>query len=181
MYFILDITGKPIGTSDQAVNLDDLSTRNEIAVFSNLELQLHQVEVIGFPDNPVIQPISALPTLPKLFLVTSAEDTDGDGFPELPANGQTQATVDVFLRDHNGQPIADPIDVHFRTSAGAISHRKVVAKGGKASIKLRAGQDTVMAHVKASAEGFESAELTFEFIPPSELKPPTSTPPLNPG
>lgn len=171
MYVILDRTGQIIGTSDLPVNLDDLATRGETAVFSTLNLPLNQLEISGFPENPIVQAKAAPKPLLTLLLVSSAEDTDGDGFPELPADGKSQATIGVFLRDRNGQPVLDPVEVHFRTSAGALSHRKVIARGGKAGIKLTASRDTVMANLRVTAKGFEPAELTFEFLPPSEVQP----------
>ena len=175
MYVILDRTGKIIGTSDLPVNLDDLSKRGEIAVFSDLNLPLLQLEVVGFPATPEIRAKSAPSALPKLLLISSAEDTDGDGFPELPADGTSQASLVVLLHDDKSQAILDPVEVHLRTSAGALSHRKVVAKGGRVQVKLTASQETVMANIRASAAGFEPAELTFEFVPPDELQPSASS------
>jgi hypothetical protein len=171
MYIIVNRKGEIIGSSDVLVDLEDLATRQETSVFCDLNLPLNQLEVTGFPENPIVQAKAAPEPLLTLLLVSSAEDNDGDGFPELPADGKSQTTIGVFLRNSKGQPVLDPVEVHFRTSAGALSHRKVIARGGKADIKLTASQDTVMANVRVSAKGFEAAELTFEFLPPSEVQP----------
>lgn len=171
MYIVVNKKGQIVGSSDVPMNLEDLATRQETSVFCSLNLPLNQLEITGFPEKPIVQAKAAPEPLLTLLLVSSAEDTDGDGFPELPADGKSQATIAVFLRDRSGQPVLDPVEVHFRTSAGALSHRKVIARGGKAGIKLTASCDTVMANVRVSAQRFEPAELTFEFLPPSEVQP----------
>jgi hypothetical protein len=168
MYYILDKLGRIVGWVDGPVDADDLASRGESLVESELSLPLDMVEVVGFPSNPAIVEKKELPPSPKLELSTTAKDTDGDGLPELPANGKSKTSITATLRSAEGEVLDQPVTVLFRTSAGALSHRSVTAAKGKAKVSLTSSLETVEANVTASAEGFEPANLVLEFVPPGK-------------
>ena len=166
MIYILDKNGRIVGSADGPVNVDDLASRGERIVVSELALPLGQLGVIGFPDSPTIIENRLPGFAGTITLTTTAEDADGDGLPELPANGRSQATVTATLRDIEGREIHEPIDVRFRTSAGTLSRRTVRTENGLATVRLTASRETVLVSVRAFAAGFESASLDLEFVPP---------------
>jgi hypothetical protein len=51
-----------------------------------------------------------------------------------------------------------------------VSHRRVQAREGTAEIELRSVAETTQARVTATAEGYEAADLTIEFIPEQEFQ-----------
>jgi hypothetical protein len=97
--------------------------------------------------------------LPALLISCDACDTDGDGIPDVPADGESVARVTVSTADNSD------VDVTFRTTRGALSHRTVTTKGGKAVVSLRAATETVAVAVTASAKGYRTATLNLELIP----------------
>jgi hypothetical protein len=166
MIYILDKNGHIVGSADGPVNVDDLASRGESTVVSELALPLAGLEVVGFPTGPTIIERRLPGVVGTITLTTTAEDADGDGLPELPANGRSQTTLTAMLRDTEGREIQEPIDVRFRTSAGTLSRRTVSAENGLATVRLTASRETVLASVRASAAGFASADLDLEFVPP---------------
>jgi hypothetical protein len=166
MIYIIDRNGKVISSANGPVNEDDLATRGEMAVVSDLVLPLERAAVSGFPDQPAIVE-SAPPAQAKIILTTTAKDTDGDGLPEILADGQSQAQITAQLLDADGKPVKGAPVVQFRTTAGALSQRSVPCSKGKASVQLRANLDTVAVTVSAFADGFQGARLQLEFVPPA--------------
>jgi hypothetical protein len=169
MFYILDKLGRVIGSADGSVNTEDLASRGEVAVSSELILPIDEVDVAGNAANPTLvkrQVVNA----PKIVLNTSAKDTDGDGFPELPADGKSKAEITATLYDALGTVVDEQVEVTFRTSAGVLFARWVNTKKGEAKVTLTAGNETVMASVSASAEGFEPASIEFEFLPVTPAK-----------
>ena len=168
MHYILDKSGRVVGWADGPVDTGDLASRGESLVASELNLPSDLVEVVGFPSNPAIVQKKTLSSGPRLELSTTAKDADGDGLPELPADGRSQAGITAVLRSAEGEVLHQPITVQFRTSAGSLSHRSVTAGDGKATTTLTSSVETVEANVTVSAGGFESAGLVLEFVPPGE-------------
>jgi len=164
MFYVLDKTGRVVGSSNSPVDPKDLAARGEVAVASDLDLPIEQVDAVGDPSRPTLVG-RATPSPPKIVLSTSAEDTDEDGLAELPADGESKATITAILNDGSGEPIKDQVDLMFRTSAGTLSARYVSTSKGKASVELTSSYETVMATVSASATGFEPASIEFEFLP----------------
>jgi hypothetical protein len=98
--------------------------------------------------------------LPALILSTDAKDSDGDGVPDMPADGTSVAHITVTTADNSNTQVT------FRTTRGSLSQRTVATADGKAVVELRAPSETVAAGVTATATGYRPATLTMEFIPP---------------
>lgn len=165
MFYILNRNGRIVASVNGPVDLEDLASRGETLVVSELSLPLDQLMVQGFPSKPIIVKKPSPIPLSKIELTTMAKDTDGDGLPELPADGRSKTSITATLYGAAGNLIQEPIEVRFRTSAGALSQRHVTTEHGRATVQLTASRETVMANVRASAEGFESSILDLEFIP----------------
>jgi hypothetical protein len=97
--------------------------------------------------------------LPTLHLSCDAADNDGDDVADIPANGSS--SVHVSARTSDG---AD-VDVTFRTTRGALSHRTIKSTGGTAVVELRSANETVSATVTAAAPGYRPGRLHLEFTP----------------
>jgi hypothetical protein len=104
------------------------------------------------------------PLLAEIVLTTTALDIDGDGVPEVPADGKSAASVRVSLLDAKGMTLMKSVEVHFRTTAGTLSQREVMTDRGKATVELISSRETVTAFVYAFAEGFKPDYLKFEFV-----------------
>lgn len=106
------------------------------------------------------------PTLPKIYLTTTAQDTDGDGLPELAADAKSKASITANVKDANGNIVNKDFMLTFRTTGGSLSGRRVEAKHGTATVELTSTVETITVTVSASAEGIQSGSLTFELMPP---------------
>lgn len=106
------------------------------------------------------------PTLPKIYLTTNAQDTDGDGLPELPADAQSKATIMAEVQDASGNIVNKDFILNFRTTGGTLSARRVEANRGAATVELTSTVETIAVTVSASAEGTQGGSLTFELMPP---------------
>jgi len=104
-------------------------------------------------------------------LSTDAKDHDGDGVPELPADGQSTARITAKLTElTGGRPPSRSVQITFRTSRGMLSQRRVQAREGMAEIELRSVAETTAARITATADGYEAGDLTIEFIPEQEFR-----------
>jgi hypothetical protein len=121
---------------------------------------------LKFDQNGEAIGIERKPNLPKVFLATNAIDTDGDGMPELPADGQSKAVIRAQVKDSQGQLIQGDLLLDFRTTGGTLSARKVPTQTGQATVELTASLETVQVTVTVSAEGVTENSVTFEFMPP---------------
>jgi len=133
-------------------------------VESDLELDIENIEFHGFPRRPIAI-LKQTAQLPRIVLTTTVEDADGDGVPELPADGKSKATVRVLLRDAKQGLVKKSVELTFQASAGSLSERTVTTKEGKATIQFIPGNETVTAVIRATAEGFEPGHLQFELVP----------------
>jgi hypothetical protein len=105
----------------------------------------------------------------KISLTTDAPDWDGDGKPELPADGKSATIIRASLRDVAGKVMEDqPVSVRFRVTRGSLSAREAATKNGLAEVKLTSAPETTECRVLAMAPGFETQSLILEFIPPQD-------------
>jgi hypothetical protein len=114
--------------------------------------------------------IERKPSPPAIQLSSDAPDTDGDGTPELPADGQSAVTITAELREagFQGKRIVRDVPLVLKTTAGTLSQRFVLAQKGIATVTLTTSRETVAVTVTASAEGFTAGSLTFELLPPAD-------------
>ncbi len=107
----------------------------------------------------------------SVTLSTDAQDRDGDGKPELPADGKTSATVRATLQDRKGKPLTNyPDPVRFRVTRGTLGQREVKAKKGVAETAVASSVETTECEVTATAPGLKPGRLTLEFIPVDEFR-----------
>lgn len=103
--------------------------------------------------------VTGIERLPSLSLSCDAADNDGDGIPDIPADGSSVANVTAKTSDG-----AD-VEVTFRTTRGSLGERTVHTAKGLAAVSLRAAVETVAAIVTATAPGYRPARLNLEFLP----------------
>ena len=101
----------------------------------------------------------------KLTLTTDAKDTDGDGLPELLADGKSKAAIVITLEAKNGKPVNESHEVFLSTTGGRLSKRRITTQDGKATVSLQAVEETITITVTAKVKGLEEARLTFELMP----------------
>ena len=164
MIYIVDKAGTVVRSATAVFDRASLRAAGYTVVESELNLALDSVEAKGFPAKTVIAEKRPV-LLPRIVLTTTAKDTDGDGVPEIPADGKSKRNLSVCLRDSKGALIKKSVEVNLQTTAGTISQRKVATKDGMATVQLTASQETVTAVVYACADGFAPACLTFECVP----------------
>jgi hypothetical protein len=103
--------------------------------------------------------IVGIERLPSIQLSVDAKDTDGDGSPDIPADGTSTTRVTAATGDGSDTEIA------FRITRGSLSERKVLTSKGKASVDVRSANETVTSTITATAPGYRGAKLNIEFIP----------------
>jgi hypothetical protein len=106
----------------------------------------------------------------RIILTTDAEDRDGDGLPELPADGRSSMKITVRLVDAHDKALNLDTPITFKTSRGSLSSRQAVPKKGVATIELASAGETTSARITAAAPELEPGELVVEFIPVEEYK-----------
>jgi hypothetical protein len=97
--------------------------------------------------------------LPALHLACDAKDTDDDGVPDIPADGNSVATITATTAD------GSDTEIMFRTSRGTLSSRKAETSNGSAAVEIKAGVETVAATITAEAKGYRTATLQLEMVP----------------
>jgi hypothetical protein len=172
MYYVVDAAGRVVGTANYRPDDDDLRQRGERAVESDEDVGLDEAAVEGPPHAPRIvrraREAAAPPAPraePRIELAASAEDEDGDGVPELIADARSRADIVATVHDAEGRPVAEPVELIFRTTAGTLARRRVTTEGGRAGVELRSSRETVTATVSVSAPGFTPARMQIEFVP----------------
>lgn len=106
----------------------------------------------------------------KILLSTDAKDQDGDGKPELPADGKWSAKLFVTIVDNNDKPIKNKIvKVDFKTALGSLSKRSVETKNGLAEVELISSKDTAESRIIATSVGYRTSVMILEFIPSTEF------------
>jgi hypothetical protein len=116
-------------------------------------------------DKGEVTGIERKPSPPKIILSTNALDTDGDGLPELKADGISKATIDIEIRNPKGELLKKAVDLRINTTSGRLSERRLTTKKGTASIELTSTMDTVTVTVSVEADEMETQQLTFELMP----------------
>src|SRR5207248_1528740 len=125
------------------VNTEDLAHSGSIAVHSALNLPPSEVKLTGFPDKPQIVELPQT-IQPILKLSSTAQDADGDGIPDLRADGRSTTTLTVVAQTAGGESIKTPATVTFRTTAGRLAARTAELKDGTASVIFTSGRDTIL-------------------------------------
>lgn len=164
MYYIVNSRGEVVGSASGPVDTEDLAHFGSIAIYSDLNLPPSEVMVTGFPGRPQIVDLPKT-VQPVLALASTAKDQDGDGVPELKADGRSTTTVTATAQTPTGEKIQASVPVTFRTTAGRLAARTVALKNGTASVQFTAGRETILVHITASAVGFDSAYLDLELVP----------------
>src|SRR4029450_6709523 len=114
MFYILDEAGNLARTATSVPDKAGLQAAGYTVVESDMDIDIENIEFQGFPHRPLV--LQRQPSqLPRVVLTTNAEDTDGDGVAEIPADGRSKGSVRVFLRDTKGL-IKKAVDVSFQIS-----------------------------------------------------------------
>lgn len=116
-------------------------------------------------ENGEVIGIERKPNLPKVHLATDAVDTDGDGIPELIADGKSKATITVEVKNSREEFITEELTLNLKTTGGTLSARRVTTTTGQATVELTSSLETVSVIVEVSAEGVKASSLEFEFMP----------------
>jgi hypothetical protein len=107
----------------------------------------------------------------EIKLTCDLPDGDGDGLPELPADGRSVARIKATLYGDDGKVVTSGASaIRFQVSRGSVSRREVKAAKGVAEVEVRSVAETVRIRVTASAAGFKSATLEIETIPEEEYQ-----------
>ena len=108
MYYILDEEGRVIGSADGPVDQTDLKSRSHVALASDLDLGVELVEAQGRgPARSIVRKSVLQPS--RIELATSAKDSDGDGVPELPANGKSKTTITATLKHPSDKLVKEKV------------------------------------------------------------------------
>ncbi|QUQ64772.1 Ig-like domain-containing protein [Kutzneria sp. CA-103260] len=90
-------------------------------------------------------------------------DNDGDGRPELLADGRSVATITATL----AEPRAG-VEVSFEVNRGLLSHKTAITdETGAATVRVRSIAETVLLRITANADGHRATELRLELVPPA--------------
>lgn len=105
----------------------------------------------------------------RIELSCDLPDRDGNGVPELPADGEAVTLIRATLLGASNEVLTkEAATIRFRVDRGLLSHRQVNTEKGVAEVGLRSVPETVHIRVIAAAEGFEQANLELEIIPVEE-------------
>jgi hypothetical protein len=101
----------------------------------------------------------------KISLTTDAKDTDGDGLPELKADGTSKARINIEIHNAKGDLVKKSTALRVSTTGGRLSARRITTKTGTASVDLTSTLDTVTLTVSVEADDMETQQLIFELMP----------------
>jgi hypothetical protein len=106
-------------------------------------------------------------TLPEIDLSIDAPDHDGDGIPEMKADGKSRITITASIRDEEGKIVTNANNIiHFLTTGGVLSDRTVKCKNGVAKTTLQSVKETLTPTITAFSEGIRTGEIKVEFVHP---------------
>jgi hypothetical protein len=106
-------------------------------------------------------------TLPFIELSADAPDNDGDGIPEIKADGKSVVTITASVRDEEGKIITSAKnEIHFLTTGGILSDRIVKCKNGVAKTTIQSVKETLTPTITAFTEGIQKGEMKVEFVHP---------------
>lgn len=104
---------------------------------------------------------------PKLSikLSSSLPDEDGDGMPELKADGKSLAPIVIQILDGQ-KPKKTTAKIKVSTTGGRLNQRIIEFKNSsKATVNLQSVTETITITVTATAEDMHSDSITFELMP----------------
>ena len=105
--------------------------------------------------------------LPFIDLSIDAPDHDGDGIPEMKADGKSIVTITASIRDDEGKIVTSAKnDVHFLTTGGVLSDRIVKCKNGVAKTTLQSVKETLTPTITAFTDGVRTGKMQVEFVHP---------------
>ena len=135
-------------------------TPNDATVANDLWAYQLKFNRRGKPDS-----IERKPPKPLIHLSTNAPDKDGNGIPEIIADGKAQCNIMASIRDNNGSILTSyDGSVTFRTTGGVLFDRDVKCKKGVAKTTLRSVEETLTPKITATAPGCIPGEIDIEFI-----------------
>lgn len=105
------------------------------------------------------------PPKPFIHLSTDARDRDGNGIPEIIADGKQQCYITASVRDQSGSLLtyfAEPVT--FKTTGGVLFDREVKCKNGVAKTTLRSVEETLTPTITATAPGCVPGDIEIEFV-----------------
>lgn len=100
-------------------------------------------------------------------LTARIEDTDSDGFLDLPADGSSQCRIDIYLKDANGDIVDVNEEFIISTDHGRLSQIQGVLESGFSSVMLTSSKETVRTKVVVVSKKFNimAAETIIQFRP----------------
>ena len=109
--------------------------------------------------------IERKPPRPYIRLSSDATDRDGNGVPEIIADGKAQCNITASVRDSNGDVLTS-FDgmVTFRTTGGVLFDREVKCVNGEARTALRSVEETLTPRITAAAPGCITGGMDIEFV-----------------
>jgi hypothetical protein len=135
---------------------DDENVANEIYKYN-----------IKFSSSGAPKELVKKATLPHIDLSIDAPDHDGDGIPEMKADGKSKITITASIRDEEGKIVTNAKDeIHFLTTGGVLSDRTVKCKNGVAKTSLQSVKETLTPTITAFADGIRTGEIKVEFVHP---------------
>ena len=106
--------------------------------------------------------------LRHIDLSVDALDHDGDGIPEIGADGKSKVTITASIRNEEGAVVTGATnEVHFITTGGILSDRIVKCQGGVAKTTLTSVKETLTPTITAISKGVRTGKIKVEFVHPS--------------
>jgi hypothetical protein len=128
--------------------------------------EIYRYELI-FSSSGAPKELVKKSSLPHIELVIDAPDNDGDGIPEIKADGKSKVQITANIRDEEGKLITNAKNnIHFLTTGGVLSDRVVKCKGGVATTSLQSVKETLTPTVTAFSDGVIKGEMKVEFVHP---------------
>jgi hypothetical protein len=128
--------------------------------------ELYKYE-LKFSSSGVPKDLVKKDALPYIELSIDAPDHDGDGIPEMKADGKSIVTITASVRDEEGKVLTSAKnDIHFLTTGGVLSDRVVRCRSGVAKTTLQSVKETLTPTIIAFTEGVRKGEMKVEFVHP---------------
>lgn len=122
---------------------------------------------LEFSSSGVPKKLLRKSILPYIDLSIDARDHDGDGIPEMKADGKSRVTITASIRDDEGGIVTNAKnEIHFLTTGGVLSDRTVKCKNGVAKTTLQSVKETLTPTITAFSEGIRTGEIKVEFVHP---------------
>jgi hypothetical protein len=135
---------------------DDVAVANEIYKYE-----------IKFSSSGSPKELVKKESLPFIDLSIDAPDHDGDGIPEMKADGKSTVTITASIRDEDGKIVTSAKnEIHFLTTGGVLSDRIVKCKNGVAKTSLQSVKETLTPTITAFTDGVRTGKMQVEFVHP---------------